>query len=344
MKHVVSFLTREAGRLGLERHGVARPQSWVLLTPQFPASRHVIMLIMRDDAPVPALVVKVPRLRDDTSGIAREAASLRQLHRAQPESSRHVPEIVWLDERGRWPFLVETALVGQPLSPDAVRRQPRRSIETVAAWLLTLPRVDADARSPSEDLIAVLDCARSLNGHEHARLLERTAEVLAPLSSADLPRVFEHGDVCHPNLLLLEDGETLGVLDWELAEPRGMPLHDLCFFLAYVAFALAGARTVERQLAAYEEAFIARRAWARSFLVDYAERLHLSPTLLTPLLVACWARYTTGLMPRLQGSSRTFTGSEPVSPDAPVARLLREHRYYALWRHTVAHAEMIEWP
>ena len=55
---------------------------------------------------------------------------------------------------------------------------------------------------------------------------------MQPLRAASVPRVFEHGDLSHPNLIWLPTGRV-GVVDWELAEEEGFPLHDLSFFLAF---------------------------------------------------------------------------------------------------------------
>src|SRR5690606_23163251 len=69
-------------------------------------------------------------------------------------------------------------------------------------------------------------------------LVGATTAALATLRSSALPPVFEHGDLGHPNLVVLADG-GIGVLDWETARRDGLPLHDLVFFLGYVALATA---------------------------------------------------------------------------------------------------------
>ena len=40
-------------------------------------------------------------------------------------------------------------------------------------------------------------------------LLQRTHELIAPLRDMALPQVFEHGDLSHPNILLLANGGTV---------------------------------------------------------------------------------------------------------------------------------------
>ena len=341
---VLAFLATHRTRLELARHGLGDELSFVLVTPRFRASRHVVFLVAgrRDDRP--RLVVKVPRLPDDGAGIAREAAALEALQGARPEGYATAPRVVALERLADRALLVETALVGRPLDPATVRREPSRTLESVLAWLTELPRSDGDATASGwyERLLGVplqRFAAAFPDGGEEAGLVARTVELVAPLREAAFPLVFEHGDLSHPNLLRLPGGEV-GVVDWELAEPRGLPAHDLFFFLAYVAFARRAARTTQQQRAAVREAFHGPGAWAAPSVRRYAERIGLEPSLVGPLQVACWARYATGLLDRLLGEADGVApGPVAVTKLGPeTAAWLRANRYHAIWRDAVAHA------
>ena len=72
-----------------------------------------------------------------------------------------------------------------------------------------------------------------LEGAWIARHVERTARLLGTLDDVAVPTVLEHGDLAPPNLLRLRNG-GLGVVDWEVADPAGLPLGDLLFFAAFV--------------------------------------------------------------------------------------------------------------
>ena len=91
-------------------------------------------------------------------------------------------------------------------------------------------------------------------------LVERTLEALAPLRDAGLPLVLEHGDTSHPNLLLRRFGD-LAVVDWELADPDGLPGHDLAFFLVYAAGA-ARRREEAETARRLHDAFFGSEPWA----------------------------------------------------------------------------------
>jgi hypothetical protein len=148
--------------------------------------------------------------------------------------------------------------------------------------------------------------------------------------------VFEHGDLSHPNIMLLRNGEP-GVVDWELADPRGLPTYDLFYFLTYIAFASQNARKGGEHLAAFQAGFFGHAAGARPYVAAYAGRLRLPPHTLTPLFVLCWARYMTSLLQRLDAAPATGRLA------AETADWLRANRYYALWRHAVQHARALDW-
>jgi aminoglycoside/choline kinase family phosphotransferase len=136
--------------------------------------------------------------------------------------------------------------------------------------------------------------------------------------------VFEHGDFSEPNLIWVEN-RRLGVVDWELAEPRGLPAHDLVFLLAHAAFAVSRARTTDAQAAAYRSAFAPGEGWAAARLAAYADRLGIERELIQRLVVACWARQTAALVARTAG----------VDPRRDLVEWLRRNRYHALWRESV---------
>ena len=71
-----------------------------------------------------------------------------------------------------------------------------------------------------------------------AGTIERAREALGPLG--DLPIVCEQRDCSPWNIVIGSDGSP-ALLDWESAEPDGLPGLDLVYFLANSAFVLDGA-------------------------------------------------------------------------------------------------------
>jgi aminoglycoside phosphotransferase (APT) family kinase protein len=322
---------RDVDRLELDENTLS-----VILTPRFRTSRHIVALLIPDGAGEPRFVVKMPRLAGDGGGIAREARVLKALQESAPQVAGSIPEVVgWAD--GDRPLLIETALVGSPMTRAMVRTSPSRYIDEVVRWLIGLPREDHGETASFERLIEgpLERFAESFPKPAVERdLVARTFEVVEPLRGAPWPRVFEHGDLSHPNLIWLPD-DRIGVVDWELAEEEGFPLHDLSFFLAFATSALRRARSPKEFVVALDDAFFSRGGWAWSRANAYADGFGLDEALLSPLFVACWARYTAGLTVRIAGDRSGL--------DDEAAAWVRENRYYRLWVHTLENLSRLGW-
>jgi Phosphotransferase enzyme family len=321
---VVEFLHANRERLELGRYGIGDRPSTLVLTPRFRASRHVVFLVLSESAD-PALVVKVPRLAFDTSGIAAEFTVLSALHRdgARPG----IPEPVAIEEYAGVPLFVQTALHGRLLARRFARRKPGRWAESAADWLAAFPRSngggDAWHRLVEEPLRSFADTVREVWALD---VVERTLDVVDPLRDGTFPLVVEHGDFGHPNVFVLPDG-GLGAIDWELGVEQGLPAQDLTFFLMYLAIACARPATAARRRSAFDRAFVAPHGWALPALRSYAERVGVDSALLPSLIVACFARYAARLVLRLAGGQEVH--SEFV-------RWLRDDRACDLWRHALA--------
>ena len=336
MNAILSRLDALRDRRDLDHLGLDENTRSVILTPRFRTSRHIVALLIPDGAGEPRFVVKMPRLASDGEGIAREARVLNALRESSPEVAGSIPAVVaWAD--GDRPLLIETALVGSPLTRAMIRTNPSRYIDEVLRWLIGLPRDDHGGTASFERLIeGPLELfAESFPKPAMERdLVARTFEVVEPLRVAPWPRVFEHGDLSHPNLIWLPD-DRVGVVDWELAEEEGFPLHDLCFFLTFATSALRRARSGREFVVAFDDAFFGRGGWAWSRAKAYADGLGLDEALLSPLFVACWARYTAGLTVRIAGDRSGL--------DDEAAAWVRENRYYRLWVHTLENLSHLGW-
>lgn len=302
------------------------------LTPRFPASRHVVFLLMTQDQPDPVMVAKVPRLPALSDSIEREVRNLREIQALRPEGYNSIPRVLAFEPFHGYPILIETALVGPLLSPDIVRRGPERHTGAVIDWLIDLHQVTQPATNWFEQIAE--KPLRYLEQHlaaEEIPLLKQLREILEPLQTATLPLVLEHGDLSHPNLILMKS-DGIGVVDWELSEIQGMIGFDMFFFLSYVAFSLSNANDSGDYLTPFRESFFQPDTWATGHIHRYQQSVQLPPELMQPLFALCWTRYLGNLLMRLR-----------VDNDAPVAantlNQLRENRYYALWRYTIEHIQ-----
>jgi Phosphotransferase enzyme family len=343
---VAELLTSRRDQLGLDRLGLPGGMCCVFVTPRFRTSRHVIVLVAPSGSDRIRLIAKLPRRAEDDAGLRRESTNLRRLRDLWPEGEGSYPGAVLLDEVDGQQVLIETALQGKALHHRAVRKHPQRAITAVERWLDGLPitGTSGDDRAWFERMITtpLRDFARYAPlGEETRGLLDQTLRIVGPLADARFPLVFEHGDLTHPNLLV-GPGDHVGIVDWELSQPQGLPVHDYCLFLAFVAFSLSGVHDLDGQVRAFESAFVGPRPWALRLIARRLARLSVDHRLLVPFVVACWARYVTELLPRLLG---TVVGAAPTADTGPAvlsdeaAALVRQDRDLALWQCAVRSAD-----
>jgi hypothetical protein len=160
--------------------------------------------------------------------------------------------------------------------------------------------------------------------------LHATRTVAAQLSAGQCPLVFEHGDLGHPNVLLDASGHA-EVLDWETAEPAGLPICDLVFFLTYVAVARRRRWSGQTEAQAFDEAFWSGSAWARPYVHRYAASVGVQSAAVDALIVLTWPRYLDALLTRGGGPADDGTG-----PLSSTARWLLDNRFFGIWQQACA--------
>jgi len=230
------------------------------------------------------------------------------------------------------------------MDPTVVRQNHINCIEMTLAWLIDIYRAThCPAKvTPNwferlvEQPIQYFSRRFPVN-EEESRLLKRTWETAEALRAMDIPIVFEHGDLSHPNILIPEKGR-IGILDWEQAEPLGLPACDLFFFMAYVGFAINRSRENGDYLPAFQSTFFDKDGWARPYIQAYARQLHLPLASLTPLFLLSWFRYLLNLVDRVTSNQAENEYARPETVD-----WIRANRYYALWRYAVNQSSRLDW-
>lgn len=324
MTVVDRLLTEHFDSLGLREHGLRDGWETVLLTPRFTTSRHVVGLVHPAGASHPTVVVKLPRQPGDVESVEREAQVLRSLgdgHRGA------VPTVLGLVRSGAQLALVETAVDGEPLDPEAVAADLPRALSIGRQFLSGLPfaaastNTDWYARCVVDPLQLLLERVGGDAGF--ADLIAATHRALAPLAARRLPAVFEHGDLSHPNLLVGADG-ALRVLDWERAVPAGVPGHDLVFYVQYLAESVARAFSRDDQVAVWD-LWWGPGGRGRVLLADELARYDLELDLPQEWLLLCWARSAATLGHRLTEDSGRSVALAAV----------RQDRDVVLWQHAL---------
>jgi aminoglycoside phosphotransferase len=303
---------------------------WLLLTPRFAASRHVVLLAGAARSS-PSRVAKVARLPGDRS-VARETAVLAAAHRRG--GSATLPGLIAETELAGHPTLVESWVEGEPLDPRRLRSNPAAYSERIVAWLRSLvgeaapldgARWQCLVEAPLERLARLAEATDFVDA---PLLVARTRTALAGLRGMTLPVALEHGDLAHPNLLATAGG-GIGVIDWELGVPDGFPLRDLVFFLSWVAASVEGAGSAAEHASAATGAVMSgSSAWQRSLLLREAERIGVDGALVDRLIVLCW----------LAQLVRPLGEEAGARPDRELARRAWGHRHRLLLEAALEHA------
>jgi hypothetical protein len=228
---------------------------WMLLTGGAKPINKVIGLVFSESDRSPGLIVKLARVDESAEALDREAANLRAAQASRPDRLDGVPQVLFSHKWAGQTVLGETALTGRPLYTMLRRDTCRDLALKVTEWLSNLAgRPPLSARSDWWDRLVektVGEFERNFGHVIDAAKLQKTRSALATLG--DLPLVYEQRDCSPWNILIASNGELV-MLDWESAEPRGLPALDLIYFLTYLSFFLDGAMESQRFRESYRAA------------------------------------------------------------------------------------------
>lgn len=260
---------------------------WSLLVAPGSVVRRDALLLFPPGERCPAYVAKFARVPDSGAQFDRDERGWRLVRSAGGALARRAPTLLGRGVAGRHHVSLETAahgtklanLLRRPLS----RRRKLEAVEAVARWLVEVARETA---VPAPALAGELERLR-------AEVLPAWAGEPCDPSFADrlppLPASFQHNDLAEENLVFGSDGFLL--LDWEWAQPRGIPVGDLVYFAVHV-LRLVDGRMQEAERDAHFEELVCGRApsspvmfrWLRELVATLA----LPPEAVGPLVTLSW--------------------------------------------------------
>lgn len=237
----------------------------------------------------PDLVVKLVRDPVDGHRIENEANVLRQVAQI-PGVATHVPTVVATGHLSGRPLLVQTSVDGEPLI-DLLNRSDVRAtgaLHETVDWAVDLGRRTCH-RLRDGQLAALRDIvdrylAAAVPGTATTRLQEDVATLMD--SESSLPLVLMHGDLGTWNIVVARDG-GVKILDWEAAEPHGLPLWDIFYLFRNAAVApqepLPGPLVHRDLLEGHKWGGLFRRA-----VFAALEATNTPPELVPALFRLCW--------------------------------------------------------
>jgi glycosyltransferase involved in cell wall biosynthesis len=258
----------------------------LLLTGGHRSINKVVGLAFEPGEEKPSAAVKFARVPEAEPGLECEARALRRLGEERPDLAG-IPHLRSEGQRAGRLAVVEDAVEGRTLLDQLTPA----NFESVALQVTRLLIDLAQARQPQRAGLveeAVAEFEAQFGALVGAGAVTTIREDLAEL--AKLPGASEHRDCSPWNVVITPAGDPV-LLDWESAEPDGLPALDLIYFLANCAFVLDGALEGGRTRESYarlldpssEHGRVAERA-----LAEYAAALELTPEDLRRLRLLCW--------------------------------------------------------
>jgi Ser/Thr protein kinase RdoA (MazF antagonist) len=281
----------------------------------------VVALVFPAGGRRPSLVVKFARIAPAIAGMQREATVLTRLEQRTGKPVEGVPRLL-VELPAHSNALVETYVPGVAMTTQLTEKTFAQLAAAATGWLSDLAN-GAVLSEASSWWPRIAEPALERLDRVHGRkvdpaLVRETADRLQALGA--LPVVPEHRDFAPWNLLVSEGGK-LGVLDWESAEPDGLPFLDLMYFLAYLSFDLENAISSGRPVETYRSLLDERTTVggvAMECMSRYAAAFALRDADLPALRLLTWLLHAT--------SDARALEPEPASPSADRGAL-----FLALW-------------
>lgn len=266
----------------------------------------IVVLVFADAEQEPRLAVKLARSPDSVDGLRREAAALQAVANTSTHDILDVPRFVFGQELVGTFAIGETIIGGHPIQLELTAGTYREvagrvtdALRTLVPPAAALPLTDWWSRLVAPVLAefrarfsSIVDSRRIDDVEAHLRRLP------------PLPLVPEQRD-CSPWNVFVSDGGRLALLDWESAEPRGLPTLDLFYFLAHAAFLADGTLRSGQETRTYRALFDERTTYGRVYsemVQRYSDGLDLDASALDALRAFMWMVHAIGEFDRALAS------------------------------------------
>jgi Phosphotransferase enzyme family len=287
------YLQRVAAESGLdlERH------RWGLAAPgEFRSQKVLFFLFGAEDSSVPYYVVKIPRDPALNARLENERRALELIHEAGFPAASTLPRPVFMGYEHGLAVLGETAVDGVPFIEQTAATPDCSLARSAIDWLAELGIATArpaagGASAVAGRLEALFEQFRGLYRLSSAHDAFLAAQIASLAGSGTgLPVVFQHGDPGPWNLLVTASGEP-AFLDWEAAEPEGMPLCDLFHFVRSYGVRVSRAAGTSDPMRSFDEQLLADSELGRLLgrtTSRFCAEAGLATELVGPLFYVCW--------------------------------------------------------
>jgi hypothetical protein len=285
------YLRTIAASAGIDLGG----RRWGLAAPGRYGSQKVLVFIFETTGDAPTLVAKITREARHNARLENEWRALNLLREQGIGIDGTIPQPTFFGSHASLAVVGQTAIEGVPFLKKTEARTgcpyARAAIDSLLELGARTAQCTSSPRHPAEALRPLVDRFAEIYplAKDHVAFLVAQAGAVAE-AGATVPLVFQHGDPGPWNLLVTIDGRP-AFLDWEAAEPRGMPLWDLFHFFRSFGVVISKAARQNDPLQSFREQILADSALSR-LLVEKTARAcsdsGLAGKLVEPLFYLSW--------------------------------------------------------
>ncbi len=291
-----AYLCRLAEAEGVDISGYR----WALIATGDYSSRKVLFFLFPPDVQgetvQPEYLVKLTRAPQFNYRLENEVHALRTLQHVNVPGADVLPKIVFAGHHSGLAVAAQTVVPGEPFNRRTEGGSNCPYARAAVNWLIdlgaaTVSRKEATAADVARMLEPLVDQLADIYrlAPQHRAFLEKQIALLAS-SSQPFPLVFQHGDPGPWNVLVRPDGVPV-FIDWEAAEPLGMPLWDIWYFWRSFSVRVGRSRGKRNRLEAFRQEFLSASELSIRIVASvqrYCELVELPREWVAPLFYLCW--------------------------------------------------------
>jgi hypothetical protein len=262
---------------------------------KYNANKTIFFLFDRQAAK-PRLVVKMTRAPEFNYRLENEHRALSLLRAQDFIEAEAFPESAFFGYHANLAILGQKAVHGEPF-----RKRTRATTDCLLAQRAVNLIVQLGVASADHGAATAAQAGETLT-----QLFERFAALYRPTAferdfltaqietiartRGHFPLVFQHGDPGTWNFLVSESGKV-SLIDWEAAEPQGMPLWDLFYFMRAYGSWMARQQGNRDSLRSFAQQIFEPSglgAHLTETVAQYGSLIGLPEHFIAPLFYTCW--------------------------------------------------------
>ncbi len=259
-------------------------------------AKKIVFYLFNESSESPEIVVKLTRSPEFNVRLESEYRALTFLHEKKLAPAGSFPEPLFHGYHAGLMVVGQGVIDGALFSKRTTGAPDCRYLLATVDWLIALALKSKDPISAnSMDVAATLKilldrlCEIYKMTPEHSEFLAQQIDTLGR-SNREFPLVFQHGDAGSWNVLITRD-DRIAYVDWEAAEPNGLPLWDLFYFLKTYGTIMFRREGMRDSLQAFTKNFL-NATDIGSRLIDstrrYCESVGFDKRWIEPLFYICW--------------------------------------------------------